>query len=61
MCVSRSNIKKYQADTTSKPVQIYDKKEQPIELLKVRVANDTDNYLWVRSQAKVVKENSMND
>ncbi len=61
LCVSRSNIKNYQADTNSKPVQIYDKKKQPIELLKVRVANDTDNYLWVRSQAKAVKENSMND
>ena len=61
LCVSRSNIKNYQADTTSKPVQIYDKKNQPIELLKVRVENDTDNYLWVRSQAKAVKENSMND
>ena len=61
LCVSRSNIKKYQADINSKPVQIYDKKKQPIELLKVRVENDTDNYLWVRSQAKAVKENSMND
>jgi hypothetical protein len=46
---------------TSNLLQIYDKKKQPIELLKVRVANDTDNYLWVRSQAKAMKENSMND
>jgi Transposase DDE domain len=59
LCVSRSNLKQYKADTDSRPVQIYDKKEQPIELLNVRVENDTDNYLWVKSEAKALKENSM--
>ena len=59
MCVSRSNLKQYKADTDSRPVQIYDKKKQPIELLNVRVENDTDNYLWVKSEAKALKENSM--
>ena len=61
LCVSRSSLKDYKTDTGSSPVQIYDKKNQPIELLNVRVENDTDNYLWVRSQAKALKENSMND
>jgi transposase len=61
LCVSRSNLKDYKADTGSSPVQIYDKKKQPIELLNVRVENDTDNYLWVKSEAKALKENSMND
>jgi len=61
LCVSRSNLKDYKADTDSRPVQIYDKKNQPIELLNVRVENDTDNYLWVKSEAKALKENSMND
>lgn len=61
LCVSRSNLKDYKADTGSSPVQIYDKKNQPIELLNVRVENDTDHYLWVRSEAKALKENSMND
>jgi len=61
LCVSRSNIKEYKADTSSKPVQIHDKKNQPIELLNVRVENDTDNYLWVKSEAKALKENSMHD
>lgn len=61
MCVSRSHLKDYQADTGSLPVQICDKKKQPIELLKVRVENDTDNYLWVRSEAKAAKENSMHN
>jgi hypothetical protein len=60
LCVSRSNLKDYKADTGSCPVQIYDKKNQPIELLNVRVENETDNYLWVKSEAKAQKENSMN-
>jgi transposase len=59
VCVSRSNLKQYKADTESRPVQIYDRKNQPIELLNVRVENDTDNYLWVKSEAKALKENSM--
>ena len=61
LCVSRSTLKDYKADTGSRPVQIFDKKNQPIELLNVRVENDTDNYLWVKSEAKALKENSMND
>lgn len=61
LCVSRSNLKDYKADTDSRPVQIHDRKNQPIELLNVRVENDTDNYLWVKSEAKAVKETSMND
>ncbi|GAI92019.1 unnamed protein product, partial [marine sediment metagenome] len=60
LCVSRSNLKEYYADTESKPVKIKDKKGQPIELLKVKVNEDNDHYLWVKSQAKALKENSMN-
>ena len=30
LCVSRSNLKHYKADTGSSPVQIYDKKNRPI-------------------------------
>lgn len=60
LCVSRSNLKEYYADTNSKPIQIKDKKKQPIELLKVKTDKDNDHYLWVKSQAKALKENSMN-
>ena len=60
MCVSRSSLKEYHADTTALPVEIKDKKEQPIELLKVKTSGDNDQYLWVRSQAKALKEKSMN-
>jgi transposase len=60
MCVSRSSLKEYRADTSATPVLIKDKRDQPIELLKVRAASDDDQYLWVRSHAKALKEQSMN-
>ena len=61
LCVSRSKIKNYKADTASKPVQITDKRNQPIELLRVKVENDGDNYLWVKSKAKAEKESGMHN
>lgn len=60
MCVSRSNLKEYRADTNSTPVEIKDKRNQPIELMKVKVGEDDDKYLWVKSKTKALKENSMN-
>jgi hypothetical protein len=60
MCVSRSNLKQYHADTNSTPVEIKDKRNQPIELMKVKVGKDDDKYLWVKSKSKALKENSMN-
>lgn len=60
MCVSRSSLKEYEADTKATPVQITDKRKQPIELLKIQVNGDSDQYLWVKSQAKKMKEDSMN-
>jgi transposase len=60
MCVSRSNLNEYKAQTGKEPVQVHDKRNQPIELLRVQPRQDGDNYLWVRSQAKAQKEHSMN-
>jgi len=60
LCVVRSNLKKYQADTESTPVMISDKRKNPIELLKVKCHKSNDNFLWVKSHAKALKENSMN-
>jgi len=60
LCVSRSSLKEYHADISATPVKITDKKSQPIELLKVKTNGESDQYLWVRSQAKAMKENSMN-
>jgi transposase len=60
LCVSRSSLKEFHADISATPVQITDKKSQPIELLKVKTNGESDQYLWVRSQAKAMKERSMN-
>jgi hypothetical protein len=62
ICVSRSHLKEYRADTGKQPVEIFDKRKQPIELMRVSVSDeeDPDNYLWVKSKAKALKENSMN-
>lgn len=60
LSVTRSNLKDCYADITSKPVRVKDKKDQPIELLKVRTDQNDDQYMWVKSQTKALKENSMN-
>lgn len=60
LCVSRSNLGEYHADIESTPVVIQDKRKQPIELMAVKVEGDNDHYLWVKSHAKALKENSMN-
>jgi len=60
LCVSRSNLKEYYADTNSEPVVIKDKRNQSIELLKIKTDKNDDHYLWVKSHAKALKENSMN-
>lgn len=59
ICVSRSGMKKYTIDTASKPIQVLDKKEQPITLQKVKMEDCTDNYICVHSAAKQAKETGM--
>ena len=61
ICVSRSKLKKYKADTNQSPVVVRDNKEQPITLRKVTVEGCTDNYLQVHSHAKALKETGMNN
>lgn len=61
VCVSRSSLKEYYADTDSTPVEIIDKRKQPIELMRVKSDEHSDeHFLWVRSKAKALKEQSMN-
>lgn len=60
MCVSRSGMKKYTVDANSQPIEICDKKQQPLTLQKVIVKGSTDSWLRVHSQAKALKESGMN-
>jgi hypothetical protein len=53
-------MNKYSVDTSSGPIKILDKKEQPITLQKVKVAGNTDTWLRVHSQGKALKESGMN-
>jgi len=38
---------------------VYDKKEQPISLLKVEVENESDYFLKIKSESRAIKEASM--
>ena len=60
MCVARGAMSKYIVDTTTQPVSITDKKQQPITLQKVTVEGFTDNFVLVDSQAKALKESGIN-
>jgi len=59
MCVARTQLKNYTVDLKSDPITITDKKDQPIMLQKIKIENNTDNYLLVHSGAKQLKEESM--
>lgn len=58
LCVSRTAIKDYQSESTF-PVIVYDKNKKPIELIRVKQEKNEDNYLYVKSEAKQKKEESI--
>lgn len=60
LCVSRSKLTDYSVDSRASVVHITDKKDRPIELLKIQSNESNDKFLWVRSQMKAVKEDQMN-
>ncbi|MDA3892571.1 MAG: IS1634 family transposase [Salinivirgaceae bacterium] len=59
LCVARSGLKQYKADSSKKPVEIKDKKASPIEVLRVRSQRNDDAYFWVKSYTKALKEKGM--
>lgn len=61
LCVSRSNLKSYNLDAGATTVTVTDNKKQKIELSRVKTDRNTDYYLKVESQAKELKERSMNE
>ena len=60
LCVSRSNLTKHTIDAGIKTVSVFDNKKRKIELCHVKSEKNNDYYLKVESQAKKLKERSMN-
>jgi hypothetical protein len=60
MCVSRSGLRKYEIDTTTKEVEVKDNKGQSIKLQKVKMPQTTDTFIEVKSENKALKESGMN-
>jgi hypothetical protein len=61
MCVSRSTLKNYTMEADAPTVTVTDNKKQNIELCRVKSEKNTDYYLKVESNAKKLKERSMNE
>jgi transposase len=59
LCVARSGLKQYTADSSKLPVELNDKKGSPIEILRVQSQRNADAYFWVKSHAKGLKEKGM--
>lgn len=60
LCVSRSDIKDYQAHLDEdKKVELRDRRDNPIELQKLQDEGRTDTALYVYSQEKQVKEEAI--
>jgi len=59
LCVTRSKLKKFELDKAETIKTVYDKKEQPISLIKVKVENESDYFLKIKSESKAIKEASM--
>jgi len=61
LCVSRASLTKYTIDADAKTVSVYDNKKRKIELCRVNTEKNNDYYLKVESEAKKLKERSMNE
>jgi len=60
VCVSRSKLKEYEV-LENEPVIVKDNRENEIELRKVKHLTKPDNFVYVKSEQKAKKEQSMND
>jgi hypothetical protein len=61
ICVSRSKLKDYKIGPDSETVEVEDKKHQKIQLQKVISEKHNDYFLKIESEAKRLKEQSMNN
>lgn len=61
VCVSRGKIKDYQAYLSGETIKITDKKDNPIELEVFAPQGYKDTWMYVRSEQKRIKEQSMHE
>lgn len=61
VCVSRKRIKDYQVDEKASIHTLTDKRNNPIELSVFKPEGYTDTWMYVKSEQKRVKEQSMQD
>lgn len=61
VCVSRKRIKDYQVNGESPIVKVRDKRDNLIELQVFKPEGFQDTWMYVKSEQKRVKEQSMND
>lgn len=61
VCVSRTRPKDFTLDEPSKTISVTDNRNNPIELKIFNPENHTDLWLYVKSEQKRVKEQSMAD
>src|SRR3954451_12938846 len=59
LCVTRSKLKQYNIIAGTSVKTIYNKREQKIELQQIQRSDDGDFYLKVKSDAKIIKEQSI--
>lgn len=59
LCVTRAKIKKYRIETSDTIKTIYDKKKQAISLHRIKVENESDYFLKIKSESKALKEQAM--
>ena len=60
LCVPRSNLTDYSVNAEDSAITVTDNRKQKIGLCRVKSGKNTDYYLKVESQAKQLKERSMN-
>ncbi|MDO8260379.1 MAG: transposase, partial [Candidatus Magasanikbacteria bacterium] len=60
LCVTRTKLKEYKAvNVDAKPIEITDNRDNKIQLQLIIKEGCTDQYMYIRSEMKAVKEASM--
>jgi hypothetical protein len=61
LCVTRSKLKDYNISAGTPKIEVFDNRDQLIEIQKVNKEGETDQFLYVRSHMKAKKEVSMQE